>query len=294
METVVLRLSYAPHAEHAPAFVARSRGGFEAEELSVAIEPGLGSGHTIRALSAGEAHFGTVDAFAAMSGWLNGAPITSLLAELQSSLLGVAARVDAGICVPGDLRGHSLGIVPQSATAVAARAVMGQLGLRDGDVRIAGLDPGDDEALLRGSVDAAVAALTNEYVAWRVRHPHIPLVAWPLGEFGIHVYGHVIITNHDVLTARRDLVARFVRAMRSGWDYALVHPADAAAVLAGEGSRTGSGAGAGKISARRGACPDGARRAVRTSIVRPMARARSTPARARWLSRSHRDRDILH
>ncbi len=233
--SVILRLSYAPHAGHAPAFVARARGYFEAEGLAVTIEPGLGSSHTVDCVASGQAHFGTVDAFAAMSAWLRGAPIVSLFVELQSSLLGLVARVGAGVETPFDLRGRRLGIIPRSTTAIAARAIIGRLGLREEDVHLVELAPGGElERLGRAEIDALVAALTNEYVVWTLRRPDLRLRAWPLTALGIDVYGHVLVTSEALRSQHPGLASGFVRALRHGWREALADPEGAAAILARE------------------------------------------------------------
>ncbi len=230
---VVLRLSYAPHAGHAPAFVARELGFFAAQGLHVALEPGQGSGHTIQRVVGGEAHFGTVDAFAAMSAWLNGAPVVSLLAEMQESLFGLVVREGAGIERPTELRGRPFGVVPHSVTATIARAMVGRLGIPAGGIALVDLAPGGEmDALCRGVVDAVVAALTNEYVAWTRPPEGMRLRAWSLSDLGIHGYGHALVTSAALQAGRPELVARFVRAMKEGWRVALAHPAEAAAALA--------------------------------------------------------------
>ena len=53
---------------------------------------------------------------------------------------------------------------------------------------------------------------------------------WP-GDYGIHMYGHTLITTDRMIAENPDLVTRFLRATLRGWREAIEDPEAAVAII---------------------------------------------------------------
>src|SRR4051812_35848683 len=74
-EKVTLLLNWYLYSEHAPFFLGKERGYFDAEGIDLEIQEGRGAGVTVQAVAAGSAKFGYADVATMIKAAAKGAPV---------------------------------------------------------------------------------------------------------------------------------------------------------------------------------------------------------------------------
>jgi len=134
----------------------------------------------------------------------------------------VFALPESGIRGPADLIGKRVMSFPAS---YVAHAVLGRVGLSIEDVLL-GPPSYNLAELYSGSYDAWIGYVTNE--VRRVRADgHDVNVIYPT-DYGVHVYGDVLIARGNLVETSPDLVHRVVGALIDGWVWVVAHVEEAA------------------------------------------------------------------
>src|SRR3954464_11058543 len=84
-DKVVLMLNWYVYSEHAPFFIGKEKGFYEAENIDLEIQEGRGSAVSIQAVAAGSATFGYVDVPTMVKAAAKGAPVKAVGVALQVS-----------------------------------------------------------------------------------------------------------------------------------------------------------------------------------------------------------------
>src|SRR3954447_8772446 len=86
-EKVTLMLNWYLYSEHAPFFIGKEKGFYDAEGIDLDIQEGRGSAVTIQAVGAGSATFGYVDVPTMIKAASKGAPLRAIGVALQTSAM---------------------------------------------------------------------------------------------------------------------------------------------------------------------------------------------------------------
>jgi NitT/TauT family transport system substrate-binding protein len=210
-------------------------GYFRDEKLDVTIDAGNGSGGTVTRVATGTYDMGFADLAALMEFWGNnpGAPSkpVAVMMVYNNTPAAVLALRKSGIRTPADLNGKKLGAPVFDAGRKAFPIFAKANGLDPGRIAWTSMDPPLRETMLvRGDVDAITGFYFTSLLnlnARGVKDEDIVILPYP--QFGVKLYGNVIIANETFLQKNPEAVKAFLRAFTRGVKDVVADPAAAIA-----------------------------------------------------------------
>ena len=160
-----------------------------------------------------------------------GVPVVSVLALVQTPLLGIMVLANSGITRPRDLAGKTIGYpgIPSQEAFLATMLAADGASMDDVELVNIGFDlvPG----LISGRIDASLGAYwTHETIL--AEQEGFPVAMLKVDDWGVPPYYELVITaSEETVAQRAELVARFLRATRRGYEEAIADPAAAIAAL---------------------------------------------------------------
>jgi NitT/TauT family transport system substrate-binding protein len=211
------------------------KGYFRDEKLEVTIDAGNGSGGTVTRVAAGTYDMGFADLAALMEFWGNnpGAPSkpVAVMMVYNNTPAAVLALRKSGIRTPADLDGKRLGAPVFDAGRKAFPIFAKANKLDPGRIAWTSMDPPLRETMLvRGDVDAITGFYFTSLLnlnARGVKDEDIVILPYP--QFGVKLYGNVIIASESFLKRHPEAVRAFLRAFTRGVKDVVADPAAAIA-----------------------------------------------------------------
>lgn len=230
-ETVTFTLNWVPYGEHAPFYYGIQQGFYADEGIDLKIEPGSGSGNTIKAVAQGQTMFGWADTPPMLNSIAGGMPVKSVGVFLQKGPASVEFLADKGFKSIKDLKGKTVGGTPGDAMYATFPALLAANGMQPSDVTVVNMDPANKIAqLAQGQVDAIMGFF----------HDQAPTIEAKTGkevdhilfaDSGLNLLGTGIVVSDETLSAKKDLVGKFVRATQKSWAEAVKNPEAAAKAM---------------------------------------------------------------
>ena len=224
LTSVSLALDWFANSNHAGIYEAVKRGYFLEEGLDVTVYTPADPSTVLQTVGAGRDDFGISyqpDLLLARSADV---PVVSVMAIVQHPLNSVMALASSGIDSPGDLKGLKVGHpnIPSNQGMLAT--MLAEEGLTLDDVELVDVGFSLVETLLSGRVDAIVGAYwTHESI--RIELEGEPVNIMRMEEWGVpDFYELVLTTSENTLENRPEIVEKFVRAMRRGFEAANENP----------------------------------------------------------------------
>ena len=231
--TVTLTLNWVPYGEHAPFYYGVQKGFYSAEGIDLKIQPGNGSGNTIKQVAGKQTDFGWADTPALLKSVAGGMPVKSLGSYLEKGPASVEFFADKGIKSPADLKGKTVGGTPGDALYATFPAWLEKNGLKQTDVKVVNVDAaGKIAALAEGKVDAIMGFF----------HDQAPTIENKTGkkvdvllfaDYGMNLLGTGLVVNDETLKKDPELARKFVRATQKSWIEAGKDKAGAVTAMAG-------------------------------------------------------------
>lgn len=231
-ETVTFTLNWVPYGEHAPFYYGIQQGFYAAEGIDLQIEPGSGSGNTIKAVAQGQTMFGWADTPPMLNSIASGMPVKSVGVFLQKGPASIEFLAEKNIKSIKDLKGKTVGGTPGDAMYATFPALLAANDMQPSDVTVVNMDPANKIAqLAQGQVDAIMGFF----------HDQAPTIEAKTGkevdhilfaDSGLNLLGTGIVVSDETLSAKKDLVGKFVRATQKSWAEAVKNPEDAAKAMA--------------------------------------------------------------
>lgn len=230
LDKVTVVLDWTVNTNHTGLYVAQARGWFKDEGLEVEIQPAPESG-AAGLLAAGRADFAYSYQEEVLQSRANGVPLTAVAAVIQNNTSGFASRTSAGIRRPRDFEGKRYGGFGSPLEEAFLRTLM----------KADGGDPAKVQILNLGDQDFFAATLRNVDFAWvfegwtvqearlkGIALNYLDLKTWQpvLNEFT-----PVLAVNGPRAAQNPGKVRAFLRAVSRGYQEAIDHPQDAAALL---------------------------------------------------------------
>src|ERR1700719_2967502 len=232
LDSVSLITDFGYNGRHAYFFVALDKGYYKDAGLDVKILRGQGSVDAIRQVGAGNADFGFAEAGSvALARGNDQVPVKLVAIVYAKPPQAIFCREDSGIKQPKDLEGPPIanpagGSIPDLFPAYARAA-----GIDAGKIHwvVAGSEslPG----LLAANRVPCVGQFTVGQPLLRAQLAPARLVRFAYADPGLSYYGNAIVATDATLTAKSDLVRRFVAATVRGMTDAFADPAAAGAVM---------------------------------------------------------------
>ena len=212
----------------APFFVAIDKGYYKAEGLNVSIDPGSGSVEGINRVASGAYEIGFADINSLIKYRDNprNLPVKAVMMVYDTPAFSVVSLKKNGITKPKDLEGKVLG-APAPDGAYAQWPIFVQANNIDASkVKIENIGfPVREPMLAQGKVDAITGFWFSSYMNLKANGVKgEDIVVLHLRDYGVDLYGNVIIANPDVMRLQPKAVSGFVRATIRGIQETLRDP----------------------------------------------------------------------
>jgi NitT/TauT family transport system substrate-binding protein len=208
-----------------------AKGYFKDAKLDVTIDAGNGSGGTVTRVASGAYDMGFADLAALMEFHANNpdAPNkpVAIMMVYNNTPASVMALKKSGIKTPADLNGKKLG-APVFDAGRRAFPIFSKANKIDG-VQWTAMDPPLRETMLvRGDVDAITGFTFTSLLNLEARGINAEdIVVLPYSEYGVKLYGNVIIASPKMIKDNPAAVKAFLVAFSKGMKDVIGNPAAA-------------------------------------------------------------------
>jgi NitT/TauT family transport system substrate-binding protein len=223
-EKVSLMLNWYLYSEHAPFFLGKERGFFEAEGIDLDIQEGRGSGPTIQAVAAKSVPFGYADVGTMIKVAAKGAPVKAVGVALQKSPMSVMGLTEKNIRKPEDIKGKIVAVTPGDSMSQIWPLFLKKTGLKESDFRtVAGDGQTKLNAVINGQADLLLGYLMDQNIKIQDATKK-PVTVIPFADYGVNMVVSGIIAHKDLLKDKPDLVKRFMRAATRAFEESEKNP----------------------------------------------------------------------
>jgi len=204
----------------APYFVAIDKGYYKAEGLDVTVDPGTGSVEGINRVASGayEMGFADINSLVKYRDNPRNLGVKAVMMVYDTPAFSIVALKKSGIKGPKDLEGKILG-APAPDGAYAQWPIFVQANKIDASkVKIENVGfPVREPMLAQGKVDAITGFWFSSYMNLRANNVAADdIVVLHMRDYGVDLYGNVIIANPDFMKFSPKAVAGFVKATIKG------------------------------------------------------------------------------
>ena len=223
--SVKLALDWYPNANHLGLYIAQEKGYFEQEGLDVTLYTPVDPSTVLQTVGSGADDFGISYQPDLLLARAQGVPVVSVAGMVKHPLNSVMALKSSGITRPRDLVGKKVGYpgIPTNEPLLDTMLKAdGARGLED--VELVNVKFDLAPALLLGTVDAIVGAYwTHESILMENQGYQVEIMR--MEEWGVpDYYELVLVASEDMVQNRPDVIERFVRAIRRGYEEAASDP----------------------------------------------------------------------
>ena len=224
-DRVTIHLKWLHSAQFAGLYAAEANGLFAAAGLDVELIEGVATEEVLLGLSDGTYDFVLSDTSRHLGMVSRGLRSVAVAAVFQIDPVVLFALPGSGIRRPEDLVGKRIMSFPSS---YLIQAVLGRVGLSLDDVEL-GPRSFDLSELYSGAYDVWTGYATDEVLRARADGYEVNVI-YP-ADYGLHLYGDVLVTRRGLVETDPDLVQRIVKAMVLGWTWVLEHVEEAALLV---------------------------------------------------------------
>jgi ABC-type nitrate/sulfonate/bicarbonate transport system substrate-binding protein len=230
--TMRVVLDWTPNTNHTGLYAADALGYYADEGLAVEILSPPADG-ALALVGSGRAEFG-VDFQESLGEAVSSdtpLPVKAVAAIISHNTSGIVSLASAGIRTAKDLEGKRFATWDEEKYRRILQTLMDPYGGDSGLVRYVPGDVTDVASALATTIDAVCV-----YEAWDVAKLRLDGVAIDYIDIGksdgrLDHYTPIIAANEAFLRESPETVRRFMRATALGYQYAIEHPAEAAALL---------------------------------------------------------------
>lgn len=227
LEPVTLHLNHIGWGMHTPYFVALEKGFYREEGLDLKIVPGKGAEEAITLVASGKEEFGIALADSFLAAVAKGVPIKVIAMDQQESPSAIFALKESGIKAPKDLEGRTLAQPPATSMRHVIPIALRKAGVDVDKVKFVDAPAGSEvQLMLAGKIDSSVGFSMGQPMT--LKEQNREAVVFTMKDFGIDLYGTMLITNDKVLKERPQIVEKFLRGTLKGliWQYQNVQAAN--------------------------------------------------------------------
>lgn len=213
----------------APYFAAIDNGYFAEQGLNVSVEAGNGSLDAIPKVATGAFPVGMADINSLIK-FLDqnpDAPVIGAMMIYDKPPFAVIGRKSLGIDTPKSLEGKVLGAPPPDGAWAQFPIFAAENGLDMGAITVEPVGfPTREPMLAEGNVAAITGfSFTSFLNAARLGVPEDDLVILLMADYGVELYGNVIIVNTDYAAENPEIIKGFLGAVAQGWASSIADPA---------------------------------------------------------------------
>jgi polar amino acid transport system substrate-binding protein len=228
---LTLQLDWKPTAQFAGVLVAEQQGFYKAEGLDVTLRSYDGSGAASVDTVATHAHdaavwVGVTEADQLLAADAKGEHLKAFATILQSTPFALLTLKSSGLTTIKSLGGKTIGLHDDGEKALDVLLKFNNMTRTDVKAKSIGYE---FDSLITGKV-AAMQGYTNDEVVRLEMEGH-PVNIIPMSANGYVAYAEVLFANADYVQHHAGVLAKLVRAMSHGWDYAKAHPDETARMI---------------------------------------------------------------
>jgi NitT/TauT family transport system substrate-binding protein len=221
---VILMLNWYTYSEHAPFYLGKEKGFFEAEGIDLDIQEGRGSAVTVQAVAAGSATFGYVDVPTMIKAAAKGAPVKAVGVALQTSAMSVMSFSDKNIKTPKDIIGKTVAMTPGDSMSQIWPLFLKKTGLQETQFKTVSGDAQTKlNAVINGQADLLLGYVMDQNIKLQDA-AHKPVTPIRFADYGVNLISSGVVANKDTLSTKADLVKRFMRATTKALEEAEKNP----------------------------------------------------------------------
>ena len=220
--SVKLALDWYPNANHIGLYIAQSKGYFDEEGLDVNMYTPSDPSTVLQTVGAGQDDFGMSYQPDVLLARNEDVPVVSVLGVVQHPLNSLMTLKTSGLTSPAHLKGRKVGYPGIPTNEPLLDTMLKQDGLRGlEDVEMVNIGWNISESLIGEKVDAVIGAY------WTHESIHMENLGYPVNvmrmeDWGVpDYYELVLVTGESYLAENEDVVERFVRAMKRGYEEAI-------------------------------------------------------------------------
>ena len=226
-DKVILMLNWYTYSEHAPFYLGKEKGYFDAEGIDLDIQEGRGSAVTVQAVAAGSATFGYVDVPTMIKAAAKGAPLKSTGVLFQVSPMSVMGFSEKGIKAPKDIVGKTVAVTPGDSMSQMWPLFLKVNNIQPDQVKIVSGDAQTKlNAVTTGQADLLLGYVMDQAIKLQDATGK-PVTPIRFADSGVNQISSGVIVNKNLLTENPDLVKRFMRASTRAAEAAEKDPAAA-------------------------------------------------------------------
>jgi NitT/TauT family transport system substrate-binding protein len=223
-DKVILMLNWYTYSEHAPFYLGKEKGFFEAEGIDLDIQEGRGSAVTVQAVAAGSATFGYVDVPTMIKAAAKGAPVKAVGVALQTSAMSVMSFSDKNIKTPKDIIGKTVAMTPGDSMSQIWPLFLKKTGLQETQFKTVSGDAQTKlNAVINGQADLLLGYVMDQNIKLQDA-AHKPVTPIRFADYGVNLISSGVVANKDTLSTKADLVKRFMRATTKALEEAEKNP----------------------------------------------------------------------
>lgn len=212
----------------APYFVAIDQGYYADEGLDVSIDPGSGSVEGINRVASGAYQLGFADINSLVKFRDNpaNAPLQAVQMVYDTPAFAIITMKRTGISGPKDLEGKILGAPAPDGASAQWPIFVAANGIEASKVKIENVGfPVREPMLVKGDVDAITGFWFSSYMNLKANGAKDDdIVVMLMKDYGVDLYGNVIIVNPEFAKSNPDAVKGFVKATIRGIQETIRNP----------------------------------------------------------------------
>ena len=212
----------------APYFVAIDQGYYADEGLDVSIDPGSGSVEGINRVASGAYQLGFADINSLVKFRDNpaNAPLQAVQMVYDTPAFAIITMKRTGISGPKDLEGKILGAPAPDGAYAQWPIFVAANGIEASKVKIENVGfPVREPMLVKGDVDAITGFWFSSYMNLKANGAKDDdIVVMLMKDYGVDLYGNVIIVNPEFAKSNPDAVKGFVKATIRGIQETIRNP----------------------------------------------------------------------
>ena len=218
LQPVSLQLKWKHAFQFAGFYVAKEKGFYQKAGLDVEIRETSANTNLVEEVLSGRSTFGVSDS-ALVQNWLNGDQVVALAGIFQHSPLALMTLRSSGISEPDQLRGKKVMMFANRNTASLTAMLASKNIKTDNFIQVP--HSFNIEDLITGKVDAYEVYTSDQ--PYQLERMGIAYNLLNPADYGFDLYGDILFTSLQQLTANPSITKEFYEASIDGWEYAFEH-----------------------------------------------------------------------